>query len=734
MFKFKILTIFILISILGIIQSSAYLNESLSAYYSFDGSNLIDLTGKHTAGTGNNLTYASGPRGQYLRCDSTKNTYANLTYFNITRNNSLSFWLAGSNSGFYFDFGKGSSYSGLNLYRDTTPQGFDMYFNTYSAGQKEIIGNYLPSGWTHYIITTSDNYGADENATFNMYKNGVLVYSNDVGTAGCYDGMSYIGCGLNENDTTLFLCARQDKSNYNDIGTIDEFAMWNRILTSTERSLLYNNGYGYNPFIGLTINTISAPTNSFLGQISYFELNATFDSETTTDLVSTLYINGTAYSSSLVLSSNLLRAYNSINLDSYGNGNLTYYFKIDYKLNGIQNTTNSSFYNITVRNLVNNDFDNCSINTQRIINLSMADEDSRTNITGYYEVNFNILNSVLNTIFTVNRTYNSSNAVICMNASLINTTFYGNLKVKYNSVNRVTEEYNQERIYINKSFLPYNITLYDLLSTNSDEFKLTFKDINYLPISGAIVEVWREYIPLGIFLLVEAPKTDTYGNTIVHLVTSTENYNIYAKINNNTVASLINAKAYCSSTTTCTYTILSSSDGGSNVDFLTSYGVSWNKFYNTSTKILTLSFSSVNTLSNLINITGQVNNNYVCSNSLNATGGTITCTVQSIYYNDTIIFKGYVNNNLIFTDSQKVTIETIPKDTIRYIMAIVLILVITLMGLTSGPLLILLLIVSLVGASGLYLIDSGGFLGASSLVLIIIALVIVLFKMTRSKQ
>ncbi|KKK97106.1 hypothetical protein LCGC14_2656090, partial [marine sediment metagenome] len=82
---------------------------------------------------------------------------------------------------------------------------------------------------------------------------------------------------------------------------------------------------------------------------------------------------------------------------------------------------------------------------------------------------------------------------------------------------------------LRNSSIPQNINLLDLAVVDSQEFLVTFKSVELLPVAGALIDITRKYINEGVFKTVELPLTDDEGQVIAHLVLSDE---IYTFINN----------------------------------------------------------------------------------------------------------------------------------------------------------------------------------------------------------
>jgi hypothetical protein len=127
--------------------------------------------------------------------------------------------------------------------------------------------------------------------------------------------------------------------------------------------------------------------------------------------------------------------------------------------------------------------------------------------------------------FTYNNTFYNNNVSICIPNYVLNRTSY-----KIDSVvSYIASNYVQEFWYIDNGLLQKNstyldiwtgknVTLRDLLTTDSTTFLFRFFDQDYIKQPNAIVTVLRDYIGNGIFKEVERAKMDDNGETHVHLI------------------------------------------------------------------------------------------------------------------------------------------------------------------------------------------------------------------------
>jgi hypothetical protein len=165
-------------------------------------------------------------------------TASNLQYVEVntfttgTNGMSFSFWFKSNNSGAWariFDFGDGPSSNNIDFTvnsNGTNKPGFEVY-NSGAYGQT-VDTNDNNNVWYHYVWTMTYSAYDSLNSTWKIYTNGnfTSTYNNNYYPKNISRTKQYIG-----------------KSNWPDAyfnGYIDEFRMYNRVLTATEAAALYN--------------------------------------------------------------------------------------------------------------------------------------------------------------------------------------------------------------------------------------------------------------------------------------------------------------------------------------------------------------------------------------------------------------------------------------------------------------------------------------------------------------
>ncbi|MBD3249919.1 hypothetical protein GF336_07775 [Candidatus Woesearchaeota archaeon] len=195
------------------------------------------------------------------------------------------------------------------------------------SGDYDIFIGQCSKGWdggtdSPIFIQSSGNdmTGADVTMSVGTWYHLVFNYNASAGTSGTYDiylngtkqtteaGKTGGWASLITTDTTYQIGARNDQ-----LGDfkMDEFAIYNRSLTSLEISNLYNSGSGYNPCgssSGITLNVSdnSYPNDGDIINTTTITFNTTYNSSNTTSC--TLYINGSVEGTQNGLSSGLEQA------------------------------------------------------------------------------------------------------------------------------------------------------------------------------------------------------------------------------------------------------------------------------------------------------------------------------------------------------------------------------------------------------------------------------------------
>ena len=288
------------------------------------------------------------------------------------------------------------------------------------------------------------------------------------------------------------------------------------------------------------------------------------------------------------------------------------------------------------------------------------------------------------------------------------------------------------------SNIPFNINLFDLFTTDSQEFLITFKDTNFLIVPDALIDITRKYISEGVFKTVEVPKTDSLGQTIGHFVLSDVIYTIIVRKHNEILAIFENVQVVCQdlSTGDCRLNLNAGGQGTFPQDFNTIANVSFSLDYDETTRILTAIFSATDGVASLYNLTArtELNNTFVCQNSVTSSSGSISCTVPSTFNKILISGKLYKGNTFLGEIFFFVTDQNIPTafGSTGYILISFLIIILVMMAISDRIIMVIMALIGVIIATILNIYTGGTVLGAGSIIIwLFVAGFILIWKIER---
>ena len=471
------------------------------------------------------------------------------------------------------------------------------------------------------------------------------------------------------------------------------------------------------------------------GQIADYVLNISYPS-LDTNLNAILYLNNTAYTPiKNLINSSLIQFTVSTQIPlSWGNTSgisIPHQWRYYLNDNSINDTT--SILNQTVFTI---GFDNCSTLSNSFINFTLKDEDTLNTLSGVAEnTSAQVYLTLTNTLnssssYSFNATYSNVNPFrICTTSNAFSSSnFKVDLQVRYTADNYAIEYYNSQNSSLSE--FPKSINLYPLLNTQAQQFQIEYRDSNFLLVPDVVVQMDRQYLGLGTFLTVEAPKTDSEGKTVGNFVLNDVVYNIYVTKDNRTLATFLNQRAFCEPTIQSCTIKLNERAGTSQVQSGNLFnGVRLESNYNLTTRIYTTTFSIPDGSSKLIslNITnyGATINNTICSTSLNANSGILTCTIPSSYLNQSAIAYLSVDGTQVSSSIFYIG-DNYNFGQWKYFLAFALFL--TLVGIGTGNKIAIgfSIVMGIIIAGALQLLDVGGYLSIGSTVVWLVILIILL--------
>lgn len=346
----------------------------------------------------------------------------------------------------------------------------------------------------------------------------------------------------------------------------------------------------------------------------------------------------------------------------------TYYWEFDFG----EGFFNSTIYNITIGNILLSPICN-STYPYYIFNVTLRDEKTQREINGTIETAISIYplaNSSIN-IYNWNSTQNTNRTYLCSNLPFNSTDIYkaeGTIKY-YSDLGTITnytamnEYYNFLNFTLNNNSQFNNITLYDINTSEGTEFQLTFKDSSYRDRENVLIYVYRQYLPENIFKIVEVPKTDSNGQTIVHLVRNDVIYNLIAVDSTGSILGILNnVNAFCNDYTIgdCKIEFQGTTSETELENYIDDLGFSYTLTFNETSSTINLEFlSDTNEDKNIrlvVISSAIVTNRTLCNTSLDAITGTLSCDVSSIINSSSSI------NVKIYLDEQEVINDYLSLD------------------------------------------------------------------------
>jgi hypothetical protein len=384
------------------------------------------------------------------------------------------------------------------------------------------------------------------------------------------------------------------------------------------------------------------------------------------------------------------------------------------------------------------------VQTHVLYNFTIVDEETQTQLVGSTQnttgrLNFQITSPITNiAITTFNQSYSKVNPfAVCLNTNLSSgQNFLSDVQVQYLADDYATELHHIQNETINLSSFPTAITLRLLNESDTQSFKIIFRDSSFLPVENALVKIYRKYIDENAFKTTEIPKTDKKGETVANLVVDDVIYRFVVVKYGTTLATFDNVLAVCQNPTitTCTIDLNAFADTVSLPDFEEAEDFSFTLGYDTTTRIVSSQFSipsgTMSTIS--LNVTREdALGTAVCTDVLTSFSGTLSCLVPASFGNSTVRAELYKDNSLQAHGNIK--LDQKPSDI--YGVALVglsIFLMMTLIGvgISNTPVItVVFLMVGVVLLFALNLVENTGFIGATATVLwLVVALLIVVIK------
>lgn len=399
------------------------------------------------------------------------------------------------------------------------------------------------------------------------------------------------------------------------------------------------------------------------GTLQEFKINLTKNNLTVSDIDASFIYDNVSYTvTKLQESADRISFNSSLVIPSISTDPTIKYLNWNLTIKQLNNTYiyNTSFSGgQSVRKFY---LDNCSTYGDVLFNFNHLDEETQIKLgNGTIEASFNIYS--INTddlVFNYSDSFLKINPLkICINESLTSSDeYYMDVIVRYEAPDYASEYYNIIDFELNNDTITQNISLYDLNISDSTDFQLTFTGSDFLPVENALVYVDRQYVLENTFKTVELPKTDSNGQTILHLVRNDVIYNIRIVKDGSILGNFENINAFCEDYTIgdCKI-ILNAFDSGDVVfDYDEELGIVFDApTYNETTRVITFDFLTSDGTSKDIRMYVEnrdiFGNRTLCNTSLISSGGSLQCTVPSSIDDSSLIMNIYVDNLLVIVDN-----------------------------------------------------------------------------------
>ena len=385
-----------------------------------------------------------------------------------------------------------------------------------------------------------------------------------------------------------------------------------------------------------------------------FENSQEFTNETLEGTIETFTANVTVDESNPITISNFI--YNGIShIDSFSQSGNDTILTIDFIILDVNTDSNLTFYwfltlldgqtiNLTSHNqtIVTLSLDDCSVNTIVLYNYTIVDEGNQSLLSNTTaELNLNLLDAEReNYIVNFSKKYLETNPfAVCINKNISSSTYASDSIVKYEATGYAVEYYNIVNAIITNSTIPIEITLYDLFSSDSTEFKITFKAEDFTFVEGALIYIDRQYISENnTFKTVELPKTDSNGQTVGHFVRNDVVYNIRVIKDGVVLGNFKNIIAFCEDylVGNCQMVLEATPEEITTFDYDEQLGIIFQSVptYNENTSAVSFDFSTndgtVKTVYMEVTRDDIFGNRSICNNSLTSSSGTLSCLVPDI--------------------------------------------------------------------------------------------------------
>ena len=257
---------------------------------------------------------------------------------------------------------------------------------------------------------------------------------------------------------------------------------------------------------------------------------------------------------------------------------------------------------------------------------------------------------------------------VCLNKNISSSIYSVDSIVKYESIDYSIEYYNIVDSTITNTTIPIEITLYDLISSDTTEFRISFKGEDFIFVENALIYIDRQYISENnSFKTVELPKTDSKGQTVGHFVRNDIVYNIRVIKDNVVLGNFENIIAFCTDFTIgdCQIVLEATPSALITFDYNEQLGIIFQSVptYSNITNAVSFSFSTDDgtpkTVLLVVERKDIFGNRTICNHTLTSASGTLSCSIDP-NIDDTVL------ETSIYVDSQLAVLGNVKLEASDY--------------------------------------------------------------------
>jgi len=463
-----------------------------------------------------------------------------------------------------------------------------------------------------------------------------------------------------------------------------------------------------------------------------FTLNLIYDSAYYTGLGVIFNYNGGEYSATKTgTGDNVTWTSTLTTPEVTGDENKTFYWTVSLS-GGINYEFNTSTYTQLVEDV---QFDDCSVYTNKIINMTLYDEDTKEiiNISENPHIEIDLY---IGETLQYHNEWENNTAIVCTNYDP--TGVRADATILYKSDNRVVEyNYLDNHIFTNETL---DIKLYDLLASESTTFLISFKDDYYLPVEGAIIDIWRYYVGDGQYRSVEMGETSEDGETDGHLIEEDIKYKFYVRKNGETIYISPEYNAFCKATP-CQINLYQKAGVTTIGDVTEVENLDYSLDIDEDNREVSLEYSTLDgsPAEMLMTVVKYDNwmNETVCNQTQTSSGGTLKCLIPLSYSNATYYTKVTKDGSFVAYD----IVDLSPSSTDIFgagtgiILTVLMYLTLAMMGMANGIAVIAFGLIGIILATFLNIFSGGSILSAGGTVLwLIIAGIIIIIKISERRS